>query len=85
MIEKVNQLELQPAYKYNLLSRCYINLENNEKANEYASKYIAEMPTFGSAYMTQFTISRLSKDYEKAIQSIQEMLEKAHNTPSDYF
>ncbi|WP_172677381.1 tetratricopeptide repeat protein [Marinifilum fragile] len=85
MIEKVNQLELQPAYKYNLLSRCYINLENKEKANEYASKYIAEMPTFGSAYMTQFTISRLSKDYEKAIQSIQEMLEKAHNTPSDYF
>ncbi|MDQ2177158.1 C45 family peptidase [Marinifilum sp. D714] len=85
MIEKVNQLELQPAYKYNLLSRCYLNLENKEKANEYASKYIAEMPTFGSAYMTQFTISRLSKDYEKAIQSIQEMLEKAHNTPSDYF
>ncbi|WP_321308851.1 C45 family autoproteolytic acyltransferase/hydolase [Marinifilum fragile] len=85
MIEKVNQLELQPAYKYNLLSRCYINLENNEKANEYASKYIAEMPTFGSAYMTQFTISLLSKDYEKAIQSIQEMLDKAHNTPSDYF
>ncbi|RKE02225.1 C45 family peptidase [Marinifilum flexuosum] len=85
MIEKVNELELQPAYKYNLLSRCYINVENKEKAIEYASKYVAEMPTFGSAYITQFTINRLSKDYEKAIQSILEMLKNAHNTPSDYF
>lgn len=85
MIEKVNQLDLQPAYKYNLLSRCHVNMENKEKAYEFADKYVAEMPTFGSAYMTQFTIRKLSKDYEKAIQSIENMIEKAHNTPSDLF
>jgi len=85
LIAQCKKYNLQPAYQYNLLSRYYANIDDKEQAYKYAKMYVDDLPQFGAAYHTQYVIFNYFKDYEKAIESLQIMLDKAHNTTADFF
>lgn len=85
IINHIDQFNLHPAYKSNELRKCYANIKNKEKAYECADKYIELLPTYGSAYYGKYYACKSFKDYEKAIESLQIMLDKAHNTTADFF
>ncbi|NOU62081.1 C45 family autoproteolytic acyltransferase/hydolase [Marinifilum caeruleilacunae] len=85
IVEQIDRFNLHPAYRSNQLAFSYTNLENKEKAYEYANNYIAELPTFGASYYGKFSICKRFKEYDKAIECLQNMLAKAHNTPADVF
>lgn len=85
IIDQIGQFRLQPAYKNNELRKCYAKLENKEKAYGCADKYIELLPTYGSAYYGKYYACKGFKDYKKAIESLEIMLAKAHNTTADFF
>lgn len=85
IINQIDQFNLHPAYKSNELRKCYANIKNKEKAYECADKYIELLPTYGSAYYGKYYACKSFNDYEKAIESLQIMLDKAHNTTADFF
>nr|WP_320119972.1 C45 family autoproteolytic acyltransferase/hydolase [uncultured Marinifilum sp.] len=85
LIDYLEHTDLEPAYKLNLLARYYANLENKDKAMEYANKYVEHLPKYSSAYYTKFIILNHFKDYKTAISTINTMLEKSIVMPADIF
>ncbi|MEE4197273.1 MAG: C45 family peptidase [Bacteroidales bacterium] len=85
IIKKIQQAALEPAYQYYLLSWYFLQLENYEKAFEYAEKYIAEKPDFYHPYRHKYAVMKEKNDYHGAIVALEEMLQTPTVTPDDIY
>ncbi|MGM0406947.1 MAG: hypothetical protein ACQERU_03140, partial [Bacteroidota bacterium] len=85
IIEKINNLNLEPAYQYYLLSYYYAKLNDHEQAFEYAEKYIKEKPDFYHAYQHKFEMLKEKGEYMSAIVTLEEMLQTTTITPADTY
>lgn len=85
LIEYFKSSTLEPAYKNRLIGNCYTNIGNQDKAIEFANKYIENRPKYNSAYTSKVTILNIFKDYEAVISTIDEMLKFAIVTPADQY
>ena len=81
VIQKVNDLSLEPAYKAYLLSHYYSKLGNHEKAFENAEKYIAERPDYYHSYYNKYLRMKEKGDYMGAIVALEEMMQTSTFTP----
>jgi len=81
IIDKVKQLDLEPAYQYYLLSYYYAKLKNNELAFKNAEKYIEERPDFLLSYYNKYKIMRDKGDFMDAIVALEEMLQTSTINP----
>ena len=81
IINTIDKLDLEPAYKYYLLSFYYSKLENYELAHKKAEKYIEERPDFFLAYYNKYKILNEKGDYIGAIQALEEMLKTSTINP----
>lgn len=81
IIDKVKALDLEPAYRFYLLSNYYSKLKNNEQAYKYAEKYIEVRPDFYHSYYNKFKIMSNKGDYMDAVVALEEMLQTSTITP----
>ena len=85
IIEYCTNSRLEPAFKNRLIGNCYANIGNQEKAVEFANKYIENRPKYNSAYTSKVAVLNHFKDYKAVISTIDEMLKGAIVTPADQF
>ncbi|MGQ1909593.1 C45 family autoproteolytic acyltransferase/hydrolase [Marinifilum sp. RC60d5] len=85
LINYAKNSTLEAAYKYKLIANCYTNIKNQDKALEFANKYIENRPKYNSAYTTKINILNNFEDYKAVISTIDEMLEHAILSPADQF
>lgn len=85
LIKYAKSSTLEPAHKNKLIAICYTNIGNQDKALEFANKYIENRPKYNSAYTTKISILNDFKDYKAVISTIDEMLKVAIVTPADEY
>lgn len=81
ILNYVEHKEMEPAYKFYVLSYFYSKVKNHEQAFINAEKYIEERPDFYHSYLNKYQIMRDKGDYMGAIVALEEMVQTSTISP----
>lgn len=81
IINKIDESDLEPAYKAYLLSYYYSKIGDHEKTFNNAEKYIAERPDYYHSYYNKYLRMKEKGNYMDAIVALEEMMQTSTCTP----